>query len=74
MVKRQHVIGSVLRSRSVAEKAEITARFVKDVMPLFAAGEIEPLIHEVLPLSAVAEAHSVMESSAHFGKIVLTPA
>ncbi len=73
MVKRQQIIGSVLRSRPVAEKAEITARFVEDVMPLFAAGKIQPLIHEVMPLSAVAEAHSLMESSAHFGKIVLTP-
>ncbi len=73
MVKRQQIIGSVLRSRSVAEKAEITARFVEEVMPLFAAGKIEPLIHDVMPLSAVAEAHSIMESSAHFGKIVLVP-
>ena len=73
MVKRQQIIGSVLRSRSVDEKAEITARFVDEVMPLFAAGEITPLIHDVMPLSAVAEAHSIMESSAHFGKIVLKP-
>jgi len=73
MVKRQQVIGSVLRSRSVAEKAEITARFVNDVLPLFATGKIEPLIHDVMPLSAVADAHSMMESSAHFGKIVLKP-
>ena len=72
MVKRQQVIGSVLRSRSVDEKTAITARFVEDVLPLFADGTIEPLIHEVLPLENVAEAHRAMETSAHFGKIVLS--
>lgn len=72
MVKRQQVIGSVLRSRSVDEKAAITARFVAEVLPLFADGTIEPLIHEVLPLEDVAEAHRAMEASTHFGKIVLS--
>ncbi len=72
MVKRQQLIGSVLRSRPVDEKAAITARFVDEVLPLFASGTIEPLIHEVLPLEAVAEAHRTMEASAHFGKIVLS--
>ncbi len=72
MVKRQQLIGSVLRSRPIDEKAAITARFVDEVLPLFASGTIEPLIHEVLPLEAVAEAHRTMEASAHFGKIVLS--
>ena len=72
MVKRQQVSGSVLRSRPVDEKAAITARFVVEVLPLFASGTIEPLIHEVLPLEDVAEAHRTMEASAHFGKIVLS--
>ncbi len=72
MVKRQHVIGSVLRSRPVDETAAITARFVDEVLPLFASGTIEPLIHVVLPLEDVAEAHRTMEASAHFGKIVLS--
>ena len=72
MVKRQQVIGSVLRARPVDEKAAITARFVDEVLPLFASGTIEPLIHAVLPLEDVAEAHRTMEASAHFGKIVLS--
>ncbi len=72
MVKRQQVIGSVLRSRPVDEKAAITARFIEEVLPLFATGVIEPLIHEVLPLDNVADAHRTMEASAHFGKIVLS--
>jgi putative PIG3 family NAD(P)H quinone oxidoreductase len=72
MVKRQRIIGSVLRSRPVDEKAAITARFTAEVLPFFADGTLEPLIHEVLPLGDAAEAHRAMEASAHFGKIVLT--
>jgi len=72
MVKRQQILGSVLRSRPVDEKATITAEFNQAVVPLFASGRIEPLIHQVLPLEEVATAHQIMESSAHFGKIVLT--
>lgn len=72
MVKRQQILGSVLRSRPVDEKATITAEFNQAVVPLFAGGRIEPLIHQVLPLEEVATAHQIMESSAHFGKIVLT--
>ncbi len=71
MVKRHELIGSVLRSRSVAEKAAIVTAFRKVVMPLFERGEITPLIHEVLPLAAAGEAHRMMEASEHFGKIVL---
>ncbi len=71
MVKRQQIIGSVLRSRPVDEKAAITREFREKVLPLFEDQRIEPLIHTVLPLEEVAAAHSMMESSAHFGKIVL---
>jgi NADPH:quinone reductase-like Zn-dependent oxidoreductase len=73
MVKRQQIIGSVLRSRPVPEKAAIIADFTKVVMPLFARGAISPLIHAVYPLEEAAAAHRAMENSAHFGKIVLTP-
>ena len=72
MVKRQQILGSVLRSRPVEEKAAITVQFNRTVVPLFAQGRIEPLIHSVLPLDAVAQAHRTMESSAHFGKLVLS--
>lgn len=71
MVKRQQVIGSVLRSRPVEEKAAITARFSAEVLPLFANGTLKPLIHDVYPLCDAADAHRSMEASAHFGKIVL---
>jgi NADPH2:quinone reductase len=71
MVKRQQIIGSVLRSRPVTEKAEITARFSKQVLPMFADGTLEPLVHQVLPLEDMVDAHRIMETSAHFGKIVI---
>jgi putative PIG3 family NAD(P)H quinone oxidoreductase len=74
MVKRQRIIGSVLRARPVDEKARIVAEFTQAVMPRLADRTIEPLIHEVFPLDKVSEAHETMEQSRHFGKIVLAVA
>lgn len=74
MVKRQKIVGSVLRSRPVAEKAQIISEFESHVMPLFASGVIAPLISDVFPLSDAAEAHRAMEQGSHFGKIVLSVA
>ncbi len=71
MVKRQQIIGSVLRSRAIEEKASIIGRFTDEVMPLFAERSIVPLISDVFPLEAAALAHQTMEASRHFGKIVL---
>ena len=72
MVKRQRIIGSVLRSRPVAEKASIIAKFEEVVMPLIASGEVTPLISATFPLEEAAAAHTMMEQGGHFGKIVLT--
>jgi NADPH:quinone reductase-like Zn-dependent oxidoreductase len=72
MVKRQRIIGSVLRARSVEEKAAIVGAFREQVMPLFDRQRIVPLIHRVFPIDAVAEAHAEMEAGRHFGKIVLS--
>lgn len=71
MVKRQRIIGSVLRSRPITEKAAIIDQFEAAVMPLFAAGTIEPLIDARFPLGEAADAHRLMEKGGHFGKIVL---
>lgn len=71
MVKRQQIIGSVLRSRPVEEKARIIKQFEETVMPLFASTVITPLIHTSFPLSEAAQAHDLMEQGGHFGKIVL---
>lgn len=71
MVKRQQIIGSVLRPRPVAEKAAITREFTRTALPLLSNRSIEPLIHEVFSLEHVRQAHESMEAGTHFGKIVL---
>ncbi|MBU5614986.1 NAD(P)H-quinone oxidoreductase [Geomonas azotofigens] len=71
MVKRQQIIGSVLRSRPVSEKGEIAAEFVRRAMPKFADRTIVPIIEKVFPIDQVVEAHRMMEEDKHFGKIVL---
>jgi NADPH:quinone reductase-like Zn-dependent oxidoreductase len=71
MIKRQSVIGSVLRPRPATEKAEIIADFSQTVMPLFIDGRIEPLIDSEWPIDSVVDAHRRMEAGEHFGKIVL---
>lgn len=72
MMKRQTITGSTLRPRSVAEKGAIARALEEKVWPLIAAGKVKPLIHATFPLDQAAEAHRLMESSAHLGKIVLT--
>ncbi len=71
MVKRQQIIGSVLRSRPVAEKGEIIAEFTRRALPKFADRTIVPIIERVFPLDQVVDAHRMMEEDRHFGKIVL---
>lgn len=70
--KRISVIGSTLRTRSAAEKAAIVQAFEARFGADLAAGRINPVIDEVLPLESVAEAHRKMKASTHFGKIVLS--
>lgn len=71
MVKRQQIIGSVLRPRPIAEKASITQKFCEAVLPLLSSRDITPLIHEIYGLAEVKQAHESMEAGTHFGKIVL---
>jgi len=72
MVKRQTITGSTLRPRSVAQKGAIAQALEQKVWPLVAAGEVRPQIHATFPLEQAVEAHRLMETSAHVGKIVLT--
>jgi NADPH:quinone reductase len=72
MIKRQTITGSTLRPQSVAQKGAIAQALEDKVWPLVAAGEVRPLIHATFALEEAAEAHRLMESSAHLGKIVLT--
>jgi len=71
MVKRQQIIGSVLRSRPVAEKGDIIAEFTRRALPKFADRTIVPIIEKVFPIEDVVAAHQMMEEDQHFGKIVL---
>jgi len=71
MVKRQQIIGSVLRSRPVAEKGEIVKLFTEQALPTFAERKVEPIIEKVFPIEQVQDAHRMMEEDKHFGKIVL---
>ncbi len=71
MLKRLVHTGSTLRPRTVAEKAAIAAELQARVWPLLEAGRCKPLINATFPLAEAAEAHRLMESSSHIGKIVL---
>ncbi len=71
MVKRQQIIGSVLRSRPVVEKGEIIAEFTRRALPKFADRTIVPIVEKAFPLAEVVESHRMMEEDKHFGKIVL---
>jgi NADPH2:quinone reductase len=72
MLKRLTHTGSTLRARPVAEKAAIARAVETQVWPLIASGRVKPLVFRSFPLAEAAEAHALMESSAHIGKIVLT--
>ncbi len=73
MLKRLTLTGSTLRPRSVAFKAAIAGKLRDRVWPLIEAGQIRPVLHKTFPLAQAAEAHRLMESSTHIGKIVLIP-
>lgn len=71
MARRLTISGSTLRPRSPDFKAALAADIEQHVWPLLAAGQFRPVIHQVFPLAEAAEAHRLMESSAHSGKIML---
>ncbi len=74
MLKRLTVTGSTLRARDVAFKGAVAESLRAKVWPLIEAGKVKPVIYKTFPLAQAAEAHRLMESSAHIGKIVLTTA
>ena len=69
--RRLSITGSTLRPRPVAFKAAIARQLREQVWPLFGQGKLKPVIHRIFPLEQAAEAHALMESSTHVGKIVL---
>ncbi len=72
MLNRITITGSTMRARTRAEKGAVAAGLLEHVWPKLEAGQCAPVIHGVFPLEQVTEAHRLMESSAHIGKIVLT--
>jgi len=74
MGRRLTITGSTLRPRPVADKAAIATELRQHVWPLLEAGTVKPIVHATFPLRDAAEAHRVMESSVHTGKLLLTTA
>jgi len=72
MRKRVTIVGTMLRGRSIEEKAEATRLFASSVLPLVSHGVIRPVIDRAYAVDEIREAHKRMESNASFGKIVLT--
>jgi len=72
MQRRLTITGSTLRARSIADKGAIARAVHQHVWPLFESGVVKPVIHATFPLRAAADAHRLLESSAHIGKLVLT--
>ena len=70
--KRITITGSTLRPRSVAYKTRLANELRTQVWPLIEAGRVKPIIHQLFPADQAAQAHALMESSTHVGKIVLT--
>ncbi|WP_432955967.1 NAD(P)H-quinone oxidoreductase [Micromonospora haikouensis] len=71
LAKRASVAATALRSRPLAEKAEIVAGVREQVWPLVAAGTVRPVVDRRLPMAEAAEAHRLVESNAHVGKVLL---
>ncbi len=71
--RRLTITGSTLRARSVPEKGAIASALRERVWPLLAVGRVKPIVDRTFPLERAADAHRVMEASAHIGKLVLIP-
>ncbi|XP_059659515.1 uncharacterized protein LOC132306209 [Cornus florida] len=73
LARRLTVQGAGLRIRSKENKALIVSEVEKNVWPAIIAGKVKPVVYKYLPLSEAAEAHRILESSKHIGKILLLP-
>ena len=71
-VRNVRIIGSTLRSRTPAVKAEILASIVRDVFPKIEAGLVKPTIYKVLPITEAEAAHAILQRGENVGKVVLT--
>ena len=74
MQKRAEMHGTVLRPRSIADKAAATTAFVDEVVPMLASGEVRPIVDRVFPLGEAADAYALVETDTTFGKVILDAA
>ena len=72
LARRITVRGTVLRSRGDVEKDHLTGMFERVLVPLFDSGDLVPVLDRIMPMSAVGEAHRIMEENMTFGKVVLS--
>jgi putative PIG3 family NAD(P)H quinone oxidoreductase len=72
LAKRASIHGSVLRSRSPAEKADLTKSFTDQMLGHFTTGDLKPIIDAVLPMTDIQTAHTRMDANETFGKLVLS--
>jgi NADPH2:quinone reductase len=71
LVKRVHWIGTTLRARPIEQKAALSQRFIREMIPLFETHALRPVIDSRFPLAEVIDAHRHMEANANIGKILL---
>ena len=74
MINRLTITGSTLRPRTIKQKGAIADQLRQQVWPLFTAGKLKILVHETFALEDANEAHRMMESSVHIGKLILDTA
>lgn len=72
LAKRLTLRGTVLRSRSLEERAALALEFERQILPHFEQGALRPIVDRVLPMAEIAEAHRLIEANASFGKLVLS--
>jgi len=71
MAKRGSIFAATLRARPPQEKAEVVTATRQHVWPLIGSGQVAPVVWQVLPMAEAAQAHRLIESGAHIGKILL---
>ena len=69
--KRAQMLGTILRARSLGEKAQLNKAFQRDVLPLFARGQLKPIIDRVMSANEIQEAHRYMSSNGPMGKVLI---
>jgi len=72
LMKRLTLTGSTLRAQSFAQKAVMVEEILQHVYPQLESGAVRPVVYQVFPLEEVAQAHELMQSGKHMGKIVLS--